>query len=93
LRQNVGWGQLDLREKVFLPNSFNIKEKRSILRVNDALLNIVGASIGRCAVVTAEAKDGNVNQAVVVIRPSMSIVEPKYSIASEVGWIQLSRVV
>jgi type I restriction enzyme, S subunit len=66
--QNVLWGKLDLSNKVFLPRAFNKKEKKSILKTNDVLLNIVGASIGRSALVTKEAEGGNVNQAVAVVR-------------------------
>jgi type I restriction enzyme, S subunit len=66
--QNVLWGKLDLSDKVFLPPAFNNKEKKSILKTNDVLLNIVGASIGRSALATKEAEGGNVNQAVAVIR-------------------------
>jgi hypothetical protein len=66
--QNVGWGRLDLAEGAHLPVGFNSKEKKSILKSGDVLLNIVGASIGRAALVTKEAEGGNVNQAVAVIR-------------------------
>jgi len=66
--QNVGWGHLDLSEVAYLSPGFNEVEKKSILRENDVLLNIVGASIGRAAIATKDVINGNVNQAVGVIR-------------------------
>lgn len=66
--QNVLWGKLDISNVVFLPESFNKKEKKSILKSGDVLLNIVGASIGRAAIVTDEAENANINQAVSIIR-------------------------
>jgi len=66
--QNVLSGRLDLSNLAFLPKSFNIKERKSILMVDDVLVNIVGASIGRAAFVESQVIGGNINQAVAVIR-------------------------
>ncbi|MBT9386935.1 restriction endonuclease subunit S [Pseudooceanicola sp. CBS1P-1] len=66
--QNVGWGSLLLDEKAFLDEGFNAKQKNSVIQQDDVLLNIVGASIGRTAVATAEIQGANCNQAVAVIR-------------------------
>lgn len=66
--QNVLWGRLDISNVAFLPESFNKKEKKSILKNGDVLLNIVGASIGRTAIVTDEVENANINQAVSIIR-------------------------
>ena len=66
--ENVRWGTLDLDGVAHLPPAFNDKERKSILREGDVLLNLVGASIGRAAIATAEVDGGNVNQAVAVIR-------------------------
>src|SRR5689334_19251893 len=52
--QNVGWGKLDLSDVAHLPSAFNDKEKKSVLKSGDVLLNIVGASIGRAAIATKE---------------------------------------
>ncbi len=62
--ENVRWGSLDLRDVAHLPVSFNEKEKKSVLRAGDVLLNLVGASIGRAAVATDDVHGGNTNQAV-----------------------------
>ncbi|MFZ5994293.1 MAG: restriction endonuclease subunit S [Thermodesulfobacteriota bacterium] len=66
--QNVLWGKLDIGTVAHLPKEFNEKEAKSVLQVGDVLLNIVGASIGRSAIVSEEVQGGNVNQAVAVIR-------------------------
>jgi type I restriction enzyme S subunit len=76
--QNVGWGNLDLSDVAHLPPAFNEKERKSVLRTGDVLLNIVGASIGRAAVATPEIEGGNVNQAVAVIRLNQERMLPKY---------------
>jgi type I restriction enzyme S subunit len=66
--QNVGTGQMDFSERVYLPREFNDKEKRSILRNEDILINLVGASIGRVALGTPEIEGANCNQAVCFVR-------------------------
>jgi type I restriction enzyme S subunit len=66
--QNIGKGKLDLEEIKFLSEDFNKKEKKSILKENDLLINIVGASIGRAAIANPSLKGGNLNQAVCIVR-------------------------
>jgi type I restriction enzyme S subunit len=66
--ENVRWGMLDLADVAHLPPAFNEKERKSILREGDVLLNLVGASIGRAAIATSAIHGGNVNQAVAVVR-------------------------
>lgn len=76
--QNVDWGFLALDEKVFLPPAFNEKEKKSVIKSGDVLLNIVGASIGRTAVADERIDGANCNQAVAIIRLSEEI-SPYYA--------------
>lgn len=66
--QNVGWGALDLSNIAHLSEAFNEKEKKTILREGDVLLNLVGASIGRVAIASDKLKGANMNQAVALIR-------------------------
>jgi len=66
--QNVGSGKMLLDDRAYLPASFNEKEKRSILKSGDILINLVGASIGRVALGTEEIEGGNCNQAVGFVR-------------------------
>ena len=76
--QNVLWGKLNLSDVTRLPAEFNEKQRNSVMEKNDVLLNIVGASIGRSAVVPNELVGANCNQAVAVIR----LREPNFEDAS-----------
>lgn len=66
--QNIGWGKIFLDDRVFVPESFNRKEKRSILKTDDLLINLVGASIGRVAIADRNIEGANTNQAVALVR-------------------------
>lgn len=58
------------------------------LMPNDVLLNITGASIGRCYYLPKNFKEGNVNQHVCIIRPKVNVVIPAflyYNLISAVG--------
>jgi len=75
--QNVRWGFLDLHETIFLPNDFNKSHQNSIIKCGDVLLNLVGASVGRCAIATAEIDGANLNQAVAIIRLVPNLLQNK----------------
>ena len=66
--QNVNNNQLELEEVVFVPKEVHAKMNGSIVKYNDILLNITGASLGRSCVVQDEGFTGNVNQHVCIIR-------------------------
>lgn len=65
--ENVLWGYLDLEEETRIPKEFHDKLERSQLRPRDVLINLVGASIGRAAMVPETITEANINQAVGVI--------------------------
>lgn len=65
--ENVRSYLLDLTEPKFVEAKFNEVEPRSILKRNDILMNIVGASIGRTAIYNLN-EAANINQAVCLIR-------------------------
>ena len=65
--ENVRDNYLDISKPKYLEDSFNEKQKRSILKKGDVLFNLVGASIGRATVFNIDIKS-NINQAVAVIR-------------------------
>jgi type I restriction enzyme, S subunit len=90
--QNVGWGELKLDEVAHLSVAFNEKEKKSVLKVNDVLLNLVGASIGRACVATSEVDGGNVNQAVAVIRVRPEALVPKFLVHFLVSPLAQARI-
>ena len=66
--ENVGTEEMLLDNKKFLQRHFNAIQPRSILKNNDILTNIVGASIGRSCIFNLEINDCNINQAVAMIR-------------------------
>lgn len=66
--ENVREGTLDLSKPKYLPLTFHAKLKRTQLRQNDILVNLVGASIGRSCRVQADIGPANINQAVAVLR-------------------------
>lgn len=63
---------MDLSSRKYVDAGFDQKQKRSILRRDDLLTNIVGASIGRTAVFESD-EHANINQAVCVIRLKSSV--------------------
>lgn len=67
--ENIQNGYIDLSVLKYLPLEFNYKIRNSQLEKGDILINIVGASIGRCAVFDIDIACANTNQAVCVFRP------------------------
>lgn len=67
--ENIQNGYVDLSVLKYLPLEFNYKIRNSQLEKGDILINIVGASIGRCAVFDIDIACANTNQAVCVFRP------------------------
>lgn len=65
--ENVGAFKLLLDNEKYVEKKFNDIEPRSILKQDDFLMNIVGASIGRTALFDSD-RVANINQAVCLIR-------------------------
>jgi type I restriction enzyme, S subunit len=90
--QNVGWGQLLLDDLAFIDDETHASFSASEIVERDVLLNITGASIGRCAVATADVAKGNVNQHVCEIRANQEKLDPSFLcnfILSQVGQRQI----
>lgn len=66
--QNVHFDGLRLDDVAYISEETHAKMKGSQLKPRDVLLNITGASIGRCTFVPDAFGEGNVNQHVCVIR-------------------------
>ena len=66
--QNVGLGYLLLDDIAFIDEETHLRQKSTELKLDDVLLNITGASIGRSALVNEHIVGGNVNQHVCIIR-------------------------
>ena len=71
--QNVLFGKLKLNNVAFITQQQHEKMKGSQLQARDVLLNITGASIGRCTVLPMDFEEGNVNQHVCIIRTTEDI--------------------
>jgi type I restriction enzyme S subunit len=76
--QNVLVNRLIEDDLVFISSEIHEKMKRTHTKPKDVLLNITGASIGRCAYIPEGLIDGNVNQHVCIIRVNNEIIHYKY---------------
>jgi len=93
--QNVTFEGLLLDDVVYIPARIHYRMKRSEIFENDVLLNITGASLGRCCVFSGLRIIANVNQHVCAIRlkdqnPGRSIFLSDY-LASFWGQNQIFR--
>jgi type I restriction enzyme S subunit len=76
--QNVGWGNLLLDDVAFIDEETHASFSATEIRVDDVLLNITGASIGRSAIADKRIESGNVNQHVCIIRVDKNKLAPHY---------------
>lgn len=68
--ENIQHWVVDISSPKYIPDEFSEKNlRRSQLRKGDVLVNIVGASIGRCALWEGPHEKANINQAVALLRP------------------------
>lgn len=91
--QNVGWGNLKLLDVAYIDEVTHSKFDTTEIKSGDVLLNITGASIGRCAVADERIEGGNVNQHVCIIRVNDEIIDSDYCskiILSSIGQKQIS---
>lgn len=75
--QNVHFGELRMQDIAFIDEQTDRNMARTRVQPRDVLLNITGASIGRCVAVPTDFQRGNVNQHVCIIRPNQSVL-PEY---------------
>ncbi|SAF01383.1 type-1 restriction enzyme specificity protein [Enterobacter cloacae] len=69
--ENFDNNRIKTDKLMFIPESVHFKElKRSILKANDILFAIAGATIGKCAIVDETLLPANTNQALAIIRTS-----------------------
>ena len=71
--QNVHFDGLRLDDVAYISAETHAGMSGSQLKPRDVLLNITGASIGRCSFVPDGFSEGNVNQHVCIIRPGPGI--------------------
>jgi len=66
--QNVWNNGLSLQNVAYIPLEIHKRMNGTAIRPGDILLNITGASIGRCATVPDNFDEGNVSQHVTIVR-------------------------
>jgi type I restriction enzyme, S subunit len=71
--QNVHFDGLYLDDVAYISEETHESMSNSQLQPKDVLLNITGASIGRCTFVPENFGEGNVNQHVCIVRPTPKI--------------------
>lgn len=71
--QNVHFDGLRLDDVAYIAQETHEEMSGTKLHVRDVLLNITGASIGRCAFVPEGFGEGNVSQHVCIIRPAAKL--------------------
>jgi type I restriction enzyme S subunit len=71
--QNVHFDGLRLDDVAYISGYIHKSMERSAIKKGDVLLNITGASIGRCTYVSAGLGEANVNQHVCILRPNATI--------------------
>jgi type I restriction enzyme S subunit len=90
--QNVHLGALRLDDVAFIDSATDAEMAGSRVREGDVLLNITGASLGRCCVARLDDRTANVNQHVCIIRPRIGVFDPPFlaaALASRSGQAQI----
>ena len=76
--QNIYSDRLELTDIAFISEEMDKEMASSRVQVGDVLLNITGASIGRCFYIHEGFGKGNVNQHVCIIRPVQEKISTKF---------------
>lgn len=92
--QNVHFNGLKLDDVAYISNEIHESMSATKLEEMDVLLNITGASIGRCTFVPKGFGPGNVNQHVCIIRTKdvVNSVYLSYWLSSHFGQNQIDRL-
>lgn len=89
--QNIHFNGLRLDDVAYIATDVHMGMSNSRVLAGDVLLNITGASIGRCYYFAGELGEANVNQHVCIIRPEDNLL-PRYLhyvLWSEIGQLQI----
>jgi type I restriction enzyme, S subunit len=76
--QNIHFNGLRLEEVVFIDEDTDAQMASTRVQPDDVLLNITGASLGRCTIAPKDISPANVNQHVCILRPNQKYVEPRF---------------
>ena len=89
--QNVYCEGFDLSDVVYITEEIDEEMNGTRVQIGDVLLNITGASIGRCYYVDETLGRANVNQHVSIIRPTkIQTKYLKYYLQSDYGQMQIA---
>jgi len=90
--QNVHFKGLLLDDVVYIDNETHEAMSNSKVRKGDVLLNITGASLGRCYYYEEQYPDANVNQHVCILRPNKNVLTKYlyYFLRSNLGQNQMN---
>lgn len=89
--QNIHFDSIRLDDVAYITQETHDMMSNSKVYTGDVLLNITGASIGRCSYAHSEVKEANVNQHVCIIRPCNKVVTKYlcYFLSSPLGQEQI----
>lgn len=89
--QNIHFDGFRLEDVVYISQDVHESMSNSQVNTGDVLLNITGASLGRCYFNDGELGEANVNQHVCIIRPESGVLTKflYYTLSSDVGQIQI----
>jgi type I restriction enzyme S subunit len=76
--QNIGWGRLHDDDIAYIDEETHRSFDATEVHLDDVLLNITGASIGRSALADRRVAGGNVNQHVCIIRTEEGVLDPSF---------------
>jgi type I restriction enzyme S subunit len=76
--QNVHFEGIRLEDVAYIDEATDLEMHSTRVRCNDVLLNITGASLGRCALVGPNMPAANVNQHVCILRPVTPKIIPGF---------------
>jgi len=89
--QNIHFEGLKLEDVAYISEEIHNRMSNSKVKSGDVLLNITGASIGRCCFVEDDLGEANVNQHVCIIRPNSIETKFLYNILrSDIGQKQIA---
>lgn len=91
--QNIHFDGLKLDDVVYITEEIYRSMLNTKVREKDVLLNITGASIGRCTFIENQIKKANVNQHVCIIRPNRVYYKfLNYFLMSDLGQDQIFSI-
>jgi type I restriction enzyme S subunit len=76
--QNIHFDGLRLEDVVFIDEDTDAQMASTRVQPDDVLLNITGASLGRCTIAPKDISRANVNQHVCILRPDKKHIEPRF---------------